>query len=52
VFNLSKESHTITITGDADLSFGGQAALDGKTLTLDGNGFAYLSHGAKITLKA
>ena len=52
VFNLSKDSHTITIKGDAALSFSGQATLDSATLTLNGNGFAYLAHDGSITLTA
>ena len=50
VFNLSKDSHKITLKGNAEVAFAGQATLDGTTLTLNGNGFAYLAHNEKIKL--
>ncbi|MDA9249977.1 MAG: alpha glucosidase [Yoonia sp.] len=52
VFNLSKDSQVVTVTGDAAVEFSGEAALDTETLTLSGNGFAYLTHAGDITLSA
>lgn len=42
IFNLSTDTHTVTVKGDAAVDFG-PATLDGTTLTLTGNQFAYLS---------
>ncbi len=50
VFNLSKDTHVVTIEGDAALSFSGEATLSDGKLTLSGNGFAYLSHSGEIKL--
>ena len=52
VFNLSKDSQIVTVTGDPAVEFSGEAALDTDTLTLSGNGFAYLTHAGDITLSA
>ncbi|MDB4122266.1 alpha-glucosidase family protein [Octadecabacter sp.] len=52
VFNLSKDSQIVTVTGDPAVEFSGEAALDTETLTLSGNGFAYLTHAGDITLSA
>ena len=50
VFNLSKDDHALTVTGDATLTGPHHARLTGGTLKLSGNGFAYLSHDGAITL--
>ncbi len=50
VFNLSKDDHELTVTGDAALTGPHHARLSGGTLMLPGNGFAYLSHDGDITL--
>lgn len=44
VFNLSKDKHTISLIGAADIICGSSASIDSSILTLDGNGFAYLTH--------
>ncbi len=49
VFNLSPDTHEIALTGHTALSFGNNAALDGQSLTLDGNGFAYLAGAVGLT---
>ena len=43
VFNLSKDTKTLTVTGDAAIMHGNYAALDAGKLSLTGNGFAYLT---------
>ncbi len=45
VFNLSNTPQTVDLKGKSDIAQGNLAAIKGNTLTLDGNGFAYLSHG-------
>lgn len=52
VFNLSREPQILTLTGDAQAAFIGNAELDKHTLTLSGNGFVYLAHDGKLTLSA
>jgi alpha-glucosidase len=52
LFNLSPDSQTLRLTGDATISFGNEFSLDDATLTLSGNGFAYLSHGKGFTVTA
>lgn len=51
VFNLSAKAQSLTVSGKAELSLANEAALDRGTLTLDGNGFAYLAHDGAVTLK-
>ncbi|MCL4108717.1 UNVERIFIED_CONTAM: hypothetical protein GTU68_049058 [Idotea baltica] len=51
VFNLSKNQHQITLKGTATLSGPHHATLDGQTLDLPGNGFAYLAHTGTMVLK-
>lgn len=51
VFNLSPDEQVFDLSGTATLAYGNNAALEGATLTLTGNGFAYLEHGADFTLK-
>ena len=50
LFNLSTEPHKLTLGGAADLVGPRHAALDGATLSLPGNGFAFLSHTAALTV--
>jgi len=52
VFNLSPRPETLQIKGQARVAFGNGVALDQTSLTLDGNGFAYLEHGADFSVKA
>lgn len=49
-FNLSKDSQTIQLTGTARLTGPRHASLEGPTLTLPGNGFAYLTHEGALVL--
>ena len=51
-FNLSKDKKVITLSGDAALTGPSHANLDGPTLTLPGNGFAYLTHYGALSLSA
>ncbi len=51
-FNLSKDSQVIQLTGAATLTGPRHANLDGPTLTLPGNGFAYLTHDGALALSA
>lgn len=46
VFNLSKDVQTITMVGTAEIMCGSQATVSDNTLTLDGNGYVYLTHDA------
>ena len=50
VFNLGKANVRLGLTGDARITGPHHAALEGTTLTLPGNGFAYLGHEAELTL--
>jgi alpha-glucosidase len=50
VFNLSKTPKTINLGAAANLTGPRHAGLDGKTLTLPGNGFAYLEHDGALAL--
>jgi alpha-glucosidase len=52
VFNLSKVPQMLTLTGDTALTGPQHATLSGGTLTLPGNGFAFLDHSAKLKLTA
>lgn len=49
-FNLSKDAHSIYLTGAAEIFHGQAANLTEDTLTLDGNGFAYLSHAGAVPI--
>ena len=51
-FNLSKEAVTLSVDGDAELTGIANAALDGGTLTLPGNGFAYLSGAVGLSVQS
>jgi alpha-glucosidase len=46
VFNLSSKAQTVPLKAAASIANGFAASINDDTLTLDGNGFAYLSHGA------
>jgi alpha-glucosidase len=50
IFNLSADEHTISLKNATEIAVGHGARVTGETLVLDGNGFAYLSHGAKPPL--
>jgi alpha-glucosidase len=50
VFNLSKNAQTIPLKAHADIAIGNAAAIEGDVLTLEGNGFVYLSHSGKAPL--
>ncbi|WP_299154511.1 alpha-amylase family glycosyl hydrolase [uncultured Tateyamaria sp.] len=52
VFNLSKTPQMVALDGAAKLTGPHAATLDGATLALPGNGFAYLSHGGALALSA
>ena len=52
VFNLSKAPQTLTVTGKATLTGPQHATLADSTLTLPGNGFAFLGHSATLKLTA
>jgi len=52
VFNLSKAPQTLTVTGTATLTGPQHATLADSTLTLPGNGFAFLGHSATLKLTA
>ena len=51
-FNLSTEPQHLKISGAAKLAGSNHAQLDGATLTLPGNGFAYLEHDGELSLTA
>ena len=50
VFNLSADTHVVKVKGAATVDCANAATLDGETLTLNGNGFAYLSHTGAIAI--
>ncbi len=50
IFNLSKDTHEVPMKAPAEIALGQAASISGDTLTLEGNGFAYLTHGAKVPL--
>ena len=50
IFNLSKDTHEVPMKGPAEIALGQAASISDDTLTLEGNGFAYLTHGAKVPL--
>ena len=52
VFNLSKTKQTLAVKGDATIDGPNHATLTDHTLTLPGNGFAYLAHESALSLKA
>ena len=51
IFNLSTDDFTLSLDTDTSLSGPHHASLGGDTLTLPGNGFAYLAHSGKLNLK-
>jgi len=51
-FNLSKEPQSLNISGAAALTGPHHAELTDTTLTLPGNGFAYLSHDGDLSITA
>jgi len=44
IFNLSKDTHSLTFKGNAETVLSNEAELAKGALTLSGNGFVYLSH--------
>jgi len=52
VFNLSPEPCTLMLSGAAEVVLGEQAGLDAGTLTLEGNGFVYMSHEKALKITA
>jgi alpha-glucosidase len=50
VFNLSKDVHSISLKNAAEVYHGQAAKLAKETLTLDGNGFVYLSHAGAVPI--
>ena len=50
VFNLSKDVHSIALKDAAEVYHGQAAKLTKETLTLGGNGFAYLSHAGAVPI--
>ena len=51
-FNLSTEPQRLAVSGQARLIGPNHARIDGATLVLPGNGFAYLSHEDDLSLTA
>lgn len=52
VFNLSKETHVVKLTGEATIKGPHHASLQGAKLTLPANGFVYLEHDGALGLSA
>ena len=52
VYNLSKTPCTVTLQGEARVTGHHNATLDGATLKLPANGFAFLAHAQDIVLSA
>ncbi len=52
IFNLSKNDRKLGLGGAATITGPHHAALGGATLTLPGNGFAYLTHDDDLSLSA
>ncbi|MEL6751753.1 MAG: alpha-amylase family glycosyl hydrolase, partial [Pseudomonadota bacterium] len=50
IFNLSPDTQKVPLKVAAEIVVGNVASVTGSALTLDGNGFAYLSHGEKAPL--
>jgi alpha-glucosidase len=50
IFNLSKDVHSIPLIDDAEIYHGQEAKLTKETLSLAGNGFAYLSHTGAVPI--
>lgn len=48
IFNLSATQQTVPLKAAAKIELGEAVSLTDDTLTLDGNGFAYLSHSAEV----
>lgn len=46
IFNLSTKAQTVPLKASAEILEGAAVAMTAESLTLDGNGFVYLSHGA------
>jgi alpha-glucosidase len=52
VFNLSPTAQAMSVVGAAELEYSNLVAFEGGQLTLEGNGFAYLSHSADLKVAA
>ncbi len=50
VFNLSADEHTVPLKASSKIVRGNNATISEETLTLAGNGFAYLSHGQAVPI--
>jgi alpha-glucosidase len=50
VFNLSAQTQAVALKTSAEVALGQGVSLDDTTLTLEGNGFAYLSHGTDVPI--
>lgn len=50
IFNLSATPQTIQLKATAEIATGAAVSLANDTLTLDGNGYAYLSHRPADTI--
>jgi alpha-glucosidase len=50
IFNLSAKPQKVQLKASAEIAFSAAATIADDVLALDGNGFAYLSHGAKSPL--
>lgn len=46
IFNLSKDRQEVSLKQTVQIERGQSVVFDDQTLTLDGNGYAYLTHGA------
>ncbi|MEJ8563151.1 alpha glucosidase [Yoonia sp. GPGPB17] len=50
IFNLSADQHIVSLKTKAKVALGEAVSLEDDKLTLAGNGYAYLSHGAEVPL--
>ena len=50
LFNLSPYPFKLALTGEVEVTLSNAATLEGKTLTLEGNGFTYLSHSGRLAV--
>ena len=50
IFNLSAKPQTVPLKCTVEIVKGNVASVSGETLTLNGNGYAYLSHGDIVPL--
>ena len=50
IFNLSTAQQTLPLTAPARIALGEAVHLSDDTLTMEANGFAYLSHGAQAPI--